>query len=68
MVDRLPERSRRLLLLFYYEDHSVREVAKMLAMPEATVRTHLHRARATLWDQLRRRGRRPDAPRVEASR
>jgi RNA polymerase sigma-70 factor, ECF subfamily len=68
MVDRLPERSRRVLLLFYYEDHSVREVAKMLAMPEATVRTHLHRARATLWDQLRRRGLRPDAPRVEASR
>ena len=68
MVDRLPERSRRVLLLFYYEDHSVREVAEMLAMREATVRTHLHRARAILGDQLQRRGLRPNAPRVEANR
>lgn len=68
LVDRLPERSRRVLLLFYYEDRSVCEVAKMLAMPEATVRTHLHRARATLRDQLHPRSQRPDAPRVEASR
>jgi RNA polymerase sigma-70 factor, ECF subfamily len=68
MVDRLPERSRRVLLLFYYEDRSVREVAKMLAMPENTVRTHLHRARAALWNQLHRRDLPPDAAQVEASR
>ena len=68
MVDRLPERSRRVLLLFYYEEYSVREVARMLAMPETTIRTHLHRGRNALWNQLRPRDSRPGAPRVEASR
>jgi RNA polymerase sigma-70 factor, ECF subfamily len=68
MVDRLPERSRRVLVLFHYEDRSVHEVAKMLGMPETTVRTHLYRARAALHDQLRRRGFRRTEQGVEATR
>jgi RNA polymerase sigma-70 factor, ECF subfamily len=56
LVDGLPERYRRTLTLFYYEDRSVSEVAKMLAMPEGTVKTNLSRARAALAEQLRRRG------------
>jgi RNA polymerase sigma-70 factor, ECF subfamily len=55
-VEFLPERYRRVLTLFYYEDRSVSEVAKMLAMPEGTVKTLLNRARAALGEQLRRRG------------
>jgi RNA polymerase sigma-70 factor, ECF subfamily len=56
LVDELPERYRRALTLFYYEDRSVSEVASMLAMPEGTVKTNLSRARAALAEQLRRRG------------
>lgn len=56
LVDLLPERYRRTLTLFYYEDRSVSEVASMLGMPEGTVKTSLFRARAALAEQLRRRG------------
>jgi RNA polymerase sigma-70 factor (ECF subfamily) len=56
LVELLPERYRRTLVLFYYEERSVGEVADMLGMPEGTVKTYLHRARAALAEQLRRRG------------
>jgi RNA polymerase sigma-70 factor, ECF subfamily len=56
LVDLLPERYRRTLTLYYYEDRSVSEVAEMLAIPEGTVKTLLYRARAALAEQLRRRG------------
>ena len=56
LVERLPERYRRTLTLYYYEDHSISEVAAMLVMPEGTVKTTLHRARAALMEQLQRRG------------
>jgi RNA polymerase sigma-70 factor (ECF subfamily) len=56
LVDLLPERYRRALTLFYYEERSVSEVASMLGMPEGTIKTHLSRARAALTEQLRLRG------------
>jgi RNA polymerase sigma-70 factor (ECF subfamily) len=56
LVDLLPERLRRTLQLFYFEERSVREVAEMLGVPEGTVKTNLFRARAALTEQLRRRG------------
>ncbi|HTW38690.1 MAG TPA: RNA polymerase sigma factor [Steroidobacteraceae bacterium] len=56
LVDGLPERYRRVLALFYYEDRSVSEVAEMLAMPEGTVKTALHRARGLIAADLKRRG------------
>jgi RNA polymerase sigma-70 factor, ECF subfamily len=56
LVDLLPERLRRTLLLFYYQGRSTGEVALMLGCPEGTVKTHLFRARAALAEQLRRRG------------
>lgn len=56
LVEALPERYRRVVTLFYYEERSVAEVAAMLAMPEGTVKTLLYRARALLAEQLKRRG------------
>jgi RNA polymerase sigma-70 factor (ECF subfamily) len=53
LIDALPERFRRVLTLFYYEERSVIEVAQMLGLPEGTVKTNLHRARAALGDRLR---------------
>jgi RNA polymerase sigma-70 factor (ECF subfamily) len=56
LVDALPERFRRVLTLFYYEERSVAEVALMLGQPEGTVKTNLHRARAALGERLRALG------------
>jgi RNA polymerase sigma-70 factor (ECF subfamily) len=44
----LPEAARAAVPLFYYEDRSVADVAATLGLPEGTVKTHLHRARAAL--------------------
>jgi RNA polymerase sigma-70 factor (ECF subfamily) len=56
LVQRLPERMRRVLVLYYYEERSVSEVASMLGCPEGTVKTTLFRARAALAGMLKRRG------------
>jgi RNA polymerase sigma-70 factor (ECF subfamily) len=34
--------------LYYYQERAVQQVAEALGMPEGTVKTHLHRARAAL--------------------
>ena len=47
------ERKYRLpLLLHYFFGYSVREIGALLGLPENTVSTRLHRARAKLRDQL----------------
>ncbi len=56
LIHLLPERLRRTLLLFYFEERSTGEVALMLGCPEGTVKTNLFRARAALTEQLRKRG------------
>jgi RNA polymerase sigma-70 factor (ECF subfamily) len=44
----LPPAQRAAVSLFYYEDLPVKEVARILVLPEGTVKTHLSRARAAL--------------------
>jgi RNA polymerase sigma-70 factor, ECF subfamily len=56
LIDLLPERSRRTLRLFYFEERSISEVALQLGCPEGTVKTLLFRARAALAELLRQRG------------
>lgn len=56
LVEALPERYRSALTLFYYEEKSVAEVAAMLGLPEGTVKTNLHRARAMLLERVRALG------------
>jgi RNA polymerase sigma-70 factor (ECF subfamily) len=56
LVDTLPDRYRQALTLFYYEDRSIAEVAQMLAVPEGTVKTNLHRARGLLLQRLQQLG------------
>lgn len=61
LVAGLAEVPRTVVTLYYYHDRSVAEVARILGMPENTVKTHLSRARATLragWTA----GDAPDAP------
>ncbi len=47
-VDRLPDRQRQAVILYYQDERSVDEVAAMMGIPVNTVKTHLHRARASL--------------------
>lgn len=49
MIDALPTAYQTCLKLYYFEEHSVDEVADMLALPQGTVKTHLHRARQALY-------------------
>ena len=48
----LPTRYRAVLYLYYYEGYSTHEVAGLLGVPDATVRTRLARGRAKLKDVL----------------
>jgi RNA polymerase sigma-70 factor, ECF subfamily len=62
LIDLLPEKLRRALMLYYFQERSTSEVALMLGCPEGTVKTQLFRARAALIEQLRQRG--LDDPRI----
>ena len=44
----LTENRRQVVYLFYYENKSVRDIARALAMPEGTVKWHLNKARKDL--------------------
>ena len=49
----LPEKYRSVILLYYFEDYSVREIANILARTETAVQTQLQRARAMLKKKLK---------------
>lgn len=51
-VGALPPRQRAAVVLFYFEDLPVAEVAETLGMGESAVKTSLHRARRALAAQL----------------
>jgi len=47
-VGALPEKQRQAVILYYQDERPVEEVAQMMGIPVNTVKTHLHRARASL--------------------
>lgn|SRR5512145_970310 len=47
-VEALPEKQRQAITLYYLDERPVSEVAEMMGLPVNTVKTHLHRARASL--------------------
>ena len=49
----LPEKYRLPVLLFYFEDMAVADIAKALDQPEGTVISHLHRGRERLREELK---------------
>ena len=51
-VMKLPAKYRAAIYLFYYEGYSTAEMAQLLSIPEATVRTHLVRGRERLRKML----------------
>jgi RNA polymerase sigma-70 factor, ECF subfamily len=52
LVDRLPEELRQPLALSTVNEMSSREIAKIMGIPEGTVRTRLMRARRLLRDKI----------------
>ncbi|HVE74234.1 MAG TPA: RNA polymerase sigma factor [Mycobacteriales bacterium] len=52
LVERLPERLSKPLLLHYYADLPVEEVARLLHRPVGTIKRRLHEARALLGAQI----------------
>ena len=51
-VDKLPEKLKLCVLLFYMEELSVAQVAKTLKLPEGTVKSRLYQARKLLQKEL----------------
>lgn len=50
----LPEKYRIPIHLFYYEDYSIKQIAMVLDMPEATVKIRLKRGREKLKKSLKK--------------
>jgi RNA polymerase sigma-70 factor (ECF subfamily) len=48
LVHRLPEAQREVIMLFYLEERSIKEAARLLDLPEGTVKNQLHRGRRAL--------------------
>ena len=51
-VHRLPMQFREVILLFYYQNFGISEIAEILHLPEGTISSRLSRARAKLKDFL----------------
>ena len=49
----LPEKYRSVIWLYYFEDYSVGEIAKILSRSQTAVQTQLQRARAILKEKLK---------------
>ena len=56
LLDRLPERYRRVVILFYMEDKSCEQTGAALGLPVGTVKALLHRARRRMIDLVRGAG------------
>jgi RNA polymerase sigma-70 factor (ECF subfamily) len=50
LMQKLPERYRTVLTLFYVQQLRYEEIAEVMAVPVGTVKTHIHRARLRLRD------------------
>ena len=47
-LERVPEKERAAIALFYFEDLSIKEIAAVLSMPQGTVKYHLSMGRTHL--------------------
>ena len=48
LIKNLNKDLREIVILYYIEDFSIKEISKILKIPEGTVKTRLYRARKTL--------------------
>ena len=52
MLDRMPEDQKMCLLMYYYEEMSVRQIAEAMDCSEGTIKSRLNYARKNLKDQV----------------
>ena len=52
-IQALPPEYRIVVYLFYYEEYSTKEIAKLLRISQSAVTTRLHRARSQLRQQFK---------------
>ncbi len=55
LINRLPPKYRQVVALFYMQEKSYDEVARMVDLPVGTVKTYLFRARKSLAEDLARK-------------
>lgn len=51
-IDRLPDKIKPTVILFYLEDYSIKEIKDILHIPEGTVKSRLNKGRRLLKEQL----------------
>ena len=56
LINKLKPEHRAVIILFYYEDYSIKEIAKILRISESAVTTRLSRARKKFKDLLLKEG------------
>ena len=52
-VERLPEKEKSIIVLKYYDDLKISEIADALEIPEGTVKAYLHKAKEKLKNLLK---------------
>ena len=51
-LDKLPEKEKAAIILFYFEDRSIKEISLILGIPSGTVKYHLSTGRSHLKEYL----------------
>ena len=52
-LDKLPEKEKAAIILFYFEDRSIKEISSILGIPSGTVKYHLSLGRTHLKESIR---------------
>ena len=52
-INSLPQKIRLVVIMFYVEDYSIKEIKRVLNIPEGTVKSRLNKGRALLKEMLR---------------
>ena len=51
-IDSLPQKIRLVMIMYYVEDYSIKEIKQVLNIPEGTVKSRLNKGRALLKEKL----------------
>ncbi len=54
-IGSLPENERIIVTLFYFEEHSIREISEITGISESNVKVKLFRSRQLLYDELKQK-------------
>lgn len=52
-INSLPQKIRLVVIMFYVEDYSIKEIKRVLNIPEGTVKSRLNKGRALLKENLK---------------